>query len=54
MSKGRKFASLSGQIDVKFTLNPDGTVKETSDRLFEFEKPTGGKVRPATTDGTQV
>ena len=30
VKESRKFPNLSGRIDVKFTLNPDGTVKETS------------------------
>ena len=39
VKESRKFASLSGRIDVKFTLNPDGTVKETSIASSSLKSP---------------
>ena len=39
VKESRKFANLSGRIDVKFTLNPDGTVKETSIVASSLQSP---------------
>ena len=37
--ESRKFPNLSGRIDVKFTLNTDGTVKETSIASSSLKSP---------------
>ena len=39
VKESRKFANLSGRVDVKFTLNPDGTVKETSIASSSLKSP---------------
>ena len=39
VKESRKFPNLSGRIDVKFTLNPDGTVKETSIASSSLKSP---------------
>lgn len=39
VKESRKFPNLSGRIDVKFTLNADGTVKETSIASSSLKSP---------------
>ena len=39
VKESRKFSDLSGRIDIKFTLNPDGTVKETNIASSSLKSP---------------
>lgn len=39
VKESRKFPNLSGRIDVKFTINADGTVKETSIASSSLKSP---------------
>ena len=43
VKESRKFPDLSGRIDVKFTLNKDGSVKETSIAANSVKSPLVGK-----------